>query len=170
MKAIYTDAAKQALESFRDRQQRLLEDLVSERKLVLGDEILEITASDIKAASERIQIYRPIQRRSQLTEIVTRAYIVIGISMMAGAFFYPQLIEIYYANKSQALLFLMGAFMAAVGWVYSFYVQSRLKRMEAEAYRAMRLDADAIKLSDKYESESNEILQRLSDITKGIKH
>jgi len=136
MKAVYTDAAKRELEAFQTRQQEMLESLVAERKLVLGDDVLEITASDIKAASEMIQIYRPAFRRTQSTELVTRAYIVIGIAMMVGSFFYPQLMEIYASNKTQALIFLMGATMAAMGWMFSYWVQTRHRRIleEAEAY------------------------------------
>ena len=138
MKAIYTDAAKLELEAFQARQQEMMEGLVAERKLVLGDEILEITASDIKAASERIQVYRPTLLRTQSTELVTRAYIVIGIAMMVGSFFYPQLAEIYASNKTQALIFFMGAAMASVGWLFSYWIQARRRRMreEAEAYMA----------------------------------
>lgn len=140
MKAIYTDAAKLELEAFQIRQQEMLEGLIAERKLVLGDEVLEITASDIKAAAERIQIYRPQFLRTQSAELVMRAYVVIGIAMMIGAFFYPQLLEIYSSNKTQAFIFAMGAAMAAMGWLFSHYLQSRRRRTleDFQAYMAAK--------------------------------
>jgi predicted phage tail protein len=139
MKAIYTDAATRELESFQSRQKDMLESVIAERKLVLGDEVLEITASDIKSASELIQIYRPSFRRTQSTELVTRAYIVTGILMMVGSFFYSKILEIYSSNRTQAMIFLMGAAMAAIGWLFSFWMQTRRRRMieEAQAYLAV---------------------------------
>ncbi len=158
MKAIYTDAAKLELEAFQARQQEMLEGLIAERKLVLGDDVLEITASDIKSASERIQVYRPAFRRNQSTELVTRAYVVIGIAMMAGSFFYPQLMEIYASNKAQALIFVMGAAMAAVGGIFSYWIQSRRRRIyeEAEAYMSSvsRREIEVLKSSAKPKSEA----------------
>lgn len=139
MKAIYTDAATRELESFQTRQKDMLESVIAERKLVLGDEVLEITASDIKSASELIQIYRPSFRRAQSTELVTRVYIVTGILMMVGSFFYSKILEIYSSNRTQALIFLMGAVMAAIGWLFSFWMQTRRRRVieEAQAYLAV---------------------------------
>lgn len=158
MKAIYTEAAQRELEAFKAHQQELLEGLVAERKLVLGDEVLEITASDIKSASERIRIYRPPLRRTQSTELVMRAYIVLGVVMMLGSFFYPQLLELYSSNKTQALIFFMGATMAAVGWVFNYWVQTRRKRMldEAEAYASFlkRKEFEFLKSSSRPEGEA----------------
>lgn len=135
MKAIYTDAAQRELAAFQSRQQEMLENIVAERKLVLGDDLLEITASDIKAVSERIRIYQPTLRTSQSTEFVTRAYIIIGFAMMIGAFFYPQLVELYASNRIQALTFFMGAIMAAIGGGFNYWIQAR-RRREQEYVKA----------------------------------
>lgn len=158
MKAIYTDAAQLELEAFQARQQEMLEGLIAERKLVLGDDVLEITASDIKGASERIQVYRPTLRRNQSTELVMRAYVVIGIVMMVGSFFYSQLMEIYASNKIQALIFFVGATMVAAGGLFNYLVQSRRKRMDEEmqAYMAAmnRHEIEVIKSSASPKSEA----------------
>jgi VIT1/CCC1 family predicted Fe2+/Mn2+ transporter len=125
MKAIYTDVAKSELEEFLVRQQEMLETVVAERKLVLGDDVLEITASDIKAASSLIQINRPVFRRYRSTELVTRLYIAMGVAMMVGGIFYPRLEEIYDTNRTQALVFITGAAMATIGWFTSYWVNAR---------------------------------------------
>ena len=52
MKVIYTESAKQALEAFKERQAKELEENICSRKYVFGDNTVEITASDIKEASE----------------------------------------------------------------------------------------------------------------------
>lgn len=117
MKIVYTDAAQRELVEFQQRQKVLLEELVSDRKHVYGDDVLEVTASDIKEAAHRIQPIRPTERRYQSSELLTRAYIIIGIVMMVGAFFYPQIQEILENNKTQALVFFMGASITAMGWL-----------------------------------------------------
>lgn len=147
MKALYTEAAARELESFKANQQLILEKIVAERKLVFGDEVLEITASDVKKASQRIRPIQPIIRHMRTTDIVTRAYIVIGIGLMVGAFFYPQIQVIFVENRIQAMIFFMGAAMAAIGWLFNYWVRFRrenldetenyflLKKMQNEALR-----------------------------------
>lgn len=130
MKAIYTDAAKRELEAFQSRQQQMMESVVADRKLVPGDEILEITASDIKAAARRIQV----SRRGALTaqakvELLMRAYIVIGVVIMVGSLFKSQLIALYASDRYLAWIFIMGAAMAAIGWVFNSWFQARRKRI-----------------------------------------
>lgn len=131
MKATYTSAAKLELEAFQKRQRDLLEKIVIERKRVYGDEELEITASDIKSASENFHVNKPRVKRNFLNEIVMRAYIVIGIAMMLSAIFHAQLIELYYSNKPQAVLFFTGAGMALTGWIFNQWISAR-RAQEAE--------------------------------------
>lgn len=128
MKVIYTDAAQQELAEFQKRQKKLLEDLISDQKLVLGDDALEITASDIKEAAHYIQAVRPTARRYQSSELLTRAYVVIGVVMMVGAFFYPEIQDLFDKSKTQALIFLMGAGMTAIGWLFGYWLKLRQRR------------------------------------------
>lgn len=135
MKAIYTEAAKSEIEAFRIRQQEMLEELVSERKSVFGDDILEITASDVKSAGDRIRVYRPNIARSRLNDLVTRSYFFIGVLMMIGAYFYPTLLELYSSNRTQALIFSMGAAIASMGALFGAVNTYRRRRMsEANEY------------------------------------
>lgn len=128
MKVIYTDAAQLELIEFQRRQKSLLEELVSERKVVYGDDVLEVTASDIKEAAHRIQPIRSTMRRYQSSELVTRAYVVMGVTMMVGAFFYPQIQEILEKNKTQAFIFFTGASITAMGWLFGSWLKLRQRR------------------------------------------
>ncbi len=128
MKVIYTDAAQRELVEFQQRQKAILEELVSDRKLVYGDDVLEVTASDIKEAAHRIQPIRPTVRRYQSSELLMRAYIIMGIAMMIGSFFYPQIKEILEKNKTQALIFFMGASITAAGWLFGYWLNLRRRR------------------------------------------
>lgn len=129
MKAIYTDTGKREFEAFQSRQQKMLERIVAEQKSVLGDDVLEITASDIKAAAGRIRVYHPGFGRVQTTLLAIRAYIIIGIAMMGGALAYPQLLELYSAKTPQAWLFFVGAAMTFAGWLFSYWIEARQQQM-----------------------------------------
>jgi hypothetical protein len=128
MKILYTDAALRELVEFQQRQKALLEELVSDRKHVFGDDILEITASDIKDAAHRIQPIRPTARRYQSSELLTRAYVAMGVAMMVGAFFYRQIQEIIETNRTQALIFFTGASITAIGWLFGYWLKLRQRR------------------------------------------
>lgn len=147
MRAIYTEAAKRELDAFHERQKILLEELVAERKAVLGDDVLEITASDIKDASQRIRTYRPTIRRYASTELVTRAYIVVGIVMMIGSFLYKDVIAFFETNRTQGMVFLMGASMTTIGWVFRYWLATRRRRYVEDAERYLSTVESSRRLS-----------------------
>lgn len=134
MKATYTEAALQALEEFRLSQQRSIEELIADRKAVLGDEELEITASDIKEAAQMIRIDRYEPRRYSFSHLVSRIYVVSGLLLMLGAFAYGPIRSLIEQNQIQAMLFFAGAGVSAVGALSGYYFST--KRREAESRRA----------------------------------
>lgn len=145
MKVIYTDAAQRELIEFQQRQKTLLEELISDRKLVYGDDVLEVTASDIKEAAHRIQPIRPTVRRYQSSELLTRAYVVMGVAMMIGAFFYPQIQEILQKNKTQALIFFMGASFTAMGWLFGYWLKLRQRRFAEQLNKLYFLESSRLR-------------------------
>jgi hypothetical protein len=134
MKIIYTAAAKPELDAFHFRQQASLESLVAKRKSVLGDDVLEITASDIKDAAKDIGVHQRHPEYFRRTRLVTSLYIFAGISLMVGAFFYPRIVEILAENKTQALVFLMGTILTAIGAVFRIWTQGRERDLVLEEY------------------------------------
>ncbi|HDR1022657.1 TPA: hypothetical protein QB352_001948, partial [Pasteurella multocida] len=48
MKVIYTETANIELDKFYKKQKKLLEKNIVEEKSIFGDEIIEVTSSDIK--------------------------------------------------------------------------------------------------------------------------
>lgn len=141
MKVIYTDAASRELREFQSRQKTLIERLVSDRKVIFGDDVLEITASDIKDAEQRIQAIRPSNRRYQSSLLVTRVYVVVGLGMMVGAFFYPQIQNIFEHNRVQALVFAMGGTIAAMGVVFGYVFRQRRQRFEEQLFKLQLLES-----------------------------
>lgn len=133
MKVIYTEAAEQEMINFHEQQRAMLEKLVAEKKVVFGDEVLEITASDIKEASRSIRVLRPTNIRYSSVQLVTKFYVALGILMMIGAIYYPRIAELFSENRTQGMLFLMGAVMTLIGLVANyFYVLRKRRYLEAE--------------------------------------
>lgn len=129
MKAIYTESAAKELNDFKEEQVKLLESLIAEKKLVPGDDVLEITVADIREMSRSIRPIKATMRRLQVTELVTRAYIIIGIILMVGSFFYKEIEYIIKNNETQAFIFFVGASMSVVGWLFKYWVALQRNRM-----------------------------------------
>jgi len=159
MKILYTNSAQRELVDFQQRQKMLLEELISDRKHVFGDDVLEITASDIKEAAHRIQPIRPAVRSYQSSELLTKAYVVMGIAMMVGAFFYREILYIFETNRTQALIFSTGAFITAIGSLFGYWVKLRRRRYAEQLSKLEFLESAQFQTTQERASEkpSNEI-------------
>lgn len=153
MKAIYTEAAKTELENFFSNQKTLLEQLISERKSVLGDEVLEITASDVKSVGWEIQIRRPL-RRMRYTELLSSIYMIAGGSTMVGSFYYQKIIDFYTANQTQAAVFIVGAGLTLIGLFTNIIVKNQRRRIGEASYREQKLR----------EAEDEMMMKRLREV------
>lgn len=133
MKVIYTEAAEQEMLIFQQQQKEILESLVAERKIIFGDDVLEITASDIKEASRKVRMFRPTNIRHSSVQILTKIYVVLGALMMISAILYPRISDLFYENRMQAMIFLLGAIIAVIGLLANyFYVLRRKRYLEVE--------------------------------------
>lgn len=133
MKVIYTEAAEQEMMNFHQQQKEMLEKLVAEKKVVFGDDVLEITASDIKEASRNIRVLRPTSIRYSNVQLLTKVYVALGVLMMVGAIYYPRIAELFQENRTQGMLFLMGAVVTLIGLLANyFYVLRKRRYLEAE--------------------------------------
>ncbi len=150
MKIQYTDAALQELQAFQSRQQKMLEQLISERKFVFGDETVEVTASDIKEASVFIRAYRPRAIRYSSMRLVSQAYIALGALIAFGGYFYPTFQNIFQENRVQAMAIVTGLIMMGVGGIAGYLYRARIRRYEEmeqfnyiERMRSSRDDKDS---------------------------
>ena len=132
MRVAYTENAKQELDSFYNRQRELLEDVIRDRKYVFGDDVVEITASDIREASRYIQpINIPRSRSTFMRAVVLQIYLIMGILTVLLGVFYPDLRRMLSDNPAQAVLVGCGialTFSSLVGQVYVRYRDERRKQ------------------------------------------
>jgi hypothetical protein len=116
MKITYTEAAQIELKAFHDRQQKLLEELIADKKVVLGDDTLEVTASDIKEESQNIITKRNISKSRYLRiQLITTTYIILGSFMIFFSLFFFEILHFFERNPTQAMIFLIGVSMIGAG-------------------------------------------------------
>ena len=115
MKVIYTDQAKTELNKFHEEQERKLEKIIAEKKVVYGDDALEITVSDIRYAKDKFRISFPLSNRRKRLYLIYKIYSIMGIFIMLLSFLYPYILEMMRENKEQTILLFMGFSMTIIG-------------------------------------------------------
>jgi hypothetical protein len=150
MKFQYTDAALQELQAFQSHQQKLLEELISERKFVFGDETVEVTASDIKEASSYIRAYRPRIARYSSLRSLSQIYVALGALISLGGYIYPSFQSLFVENRVQGMAILTGFVMMAFGGLAGYLYRARIHRYDEiermkdmERIRYFRNDKDS---------------------------
>ena len=115
MKVIYTDQAKTELNKFHEEQERKLEKIIAEKKVVYGDDALEITVSDIRYAKDKFKISFPLSNRRKRLYLIYKIYSIMGIFIMLLSFLYPYILEMMRENKEQTILLFVGFSMTIIG-------------------------------------------------------
>jgi hypothetical protein len=136
MKIIYTESGQQALDVFKQRQVQELEERIASRKYVFGDDVIEITAADIKQASEvRNTLPHAFARRSASQRILA-AYTILGLLMAVTGLFYEQFLGLFYRNPVQLVLVIGGVGLSIV----SYAMLQRFRDRDREIERLEQLE------------------------------
>ena len=115
MEVIYTNSAKEELEKFQKEQRERLEKIISDKKLVYGDDMLEITATDIKEAKNNLKISLIYTRKNNRIYLISRLYVILGLFITLTGFLYPLLKEILLVHREQAMMLILGITMTVIG-------------------------------------------------------
>jgi hypothetical protein len=133
MKIIYTESGKQALEVFKLRQVQELEERIASRKYVFGDDVIEVTASDVKQASEiRNTLPHAFARRSAAQGLLY-IYIIIGVLSAIVGLLYEQFLGLFHSQPIQLALVIggLGLSVASYAMLQRFRARERvLQQME----------------------------------------
>ena len=124
MEVIYTDQAKTELNKFHEEQERKLEKIIAEKKVVYGDDALEITVSDIRYAKDKFKISFPLSNRRKRLYLIYKIYSIMGIFIMLLSFLYPYILEMMRENKEQTILLFMGFSMTIIGGLGLFIAKN----------------------------------------------
>ena len=122
-KVSYTEAAERKMVEILDRHKRDLEQYVIRRKLVPGDEFVEVTASELEDAARHVSIRDP--RSTQLRTTIFRLYTFMGVVMTGAGLFYDRFRQM---DPFQLMLVVMGVSVTLAG----IYGSSILARREKE--------------------------------------
>jgi H+/Cl- antiporter ClcA len=131
MKIIYTESGQKALEEYKLRQVQVLEERVTSLKYVFGDDVVEVTASDIKQASEtRSSPLIRVRERQSLTRSLLAVYVVLGILMGVFGLFYDQIFLLLRRNPTQLLLSVSGISVSLASYLMLARLRSRDREIE----------------------------------------
>lgn len=146
MKVIYTESGKQALEAYKAKKVAELEVRIKERKYVLGDDLIEVTASDIKESSEGHYAENSYRfKRFSLQKMILQIYMVFGFIAMIVGLFYGQIVALVQDRPEQLLLVVGGAAFSVICAV----MLARIRAREQEEDVFSRLSKIASKEPDR---------------------
>lgn len=140
MKVEYTASGKEELLEFQSRQQKLLEELIAEKKYVIGDETLEVTATDIKETQHRLRpVSRYAERRALTTRLILPVYVLGGVGMMIYAFFHKDIQRVIYEQEVLWSVGLAGLLTTIAGIFFSWYLNERNRRIRMISREEQRI-------------------------------
>jgi hypothetical protein len=127
MKVIYTKSAQNELERFHSIKEKQLEDIIKREKYVLGDDVIEITASDIKKAEKQFYIAESNFKRP-LTSMLLKVYSVLGLLMIIGGLFYNELKAFLEGDPIQQMLVLSGLGLSIASLFANYFLKLKRQR------------------------------------------
>ncbi|MGY4676331.1 hypothetical protein ACWIT3_01155 [Pasteurella sp. P03HT] len=126
MKVIYTETANIELDKFYKKQKELIEKNIIEEKSIFGDEIIEVTSSDIKKASEGIIYINKRNNKIRILEQLSKIYLIIGalITLLGG--FYPYF-DFFIKSEPQKVAVVVGLSMTLFSIIISIFLFDKRK-------------------------------------------
>lgn len=130
MKITYSHSGAVELDRFLQKRKEELEQLLRREKYVLGDEELEITASDILKAEHKFKTLDRPRTASQLNRLkfLVRIYLLAGIAMLIAGFFYQDIRTILSGDPIQKMLVVAGFSFSLFSVFASYYIKERTNR------------------------------------------
>lgn len=130
----YTDTANKKLDELQLRYREELERILVSKKLIPGDDFVEVTASDIDEASRYFKFVRPVRNSSKYLVLIV--YFVFGLIATFVGLFYEDFRYIMENRPTQAMIILVGLTMMIVSFIGYFYFRQRDRQRESfEKYR-----------------------------------
>jgi len=133
----YTDTALEQLEKFKKEQVTNLEEYLVKDKYVLGDDLVEITASDIKEALDNMKVSYSRKResssflfKSEAIKTASIVYTTLGMIITIGAFYYEKFIDLLIEKPTTAKLALVGIIMTMLGLLMNFTIRRKEREMK----------------------------------------
>lgn len=117
----YTDAAQDRLEKLKLDFIGQLEGVIEERKYVPGDNLIEVTASDLEIASKLIRVSST--KKLEILPLTLFAYMLLGLAMAVVGIFYSELESIFTKDPQRGVLVIGGFILLALSAIGLFWVR-----------------------------------------------
>jgi len=135
----YTDTAQERLDRLYLEFKDQIEDYIRSTKYNLGDDFIEVTASDIEEIRRRIRIIRPYKSTYSRSMIMYLS-IVFGVILMIFGIYYDSIMAIFKeGNPVRLFATLYGLLMIIFGVFYLFIFKQR-KNKENAYFEKMERD------------------------------
>ena len=142
---IYTEAAKERLRFLHFKVDREVEKYFEETKLVPGDEIIEITGSDIEKISDRIRISSPRGSQAFIKQAILLAYTFSGVLFIAIGIFYSEVKEIFEREPVRLAFILSGVIMVFFSMLSVNLLSLKSKKEDAERRQSAEREIEDMK-------------------------
>ena len=138
---IYTEASTKKLEIVIEDLKKRMERDIYDSKYYLGEDNIEITASDIEDIYRRVRIIKKDYKSyssKRMMKLVFPLYFFLGIFTMVFGLFYEQIQYIIHESPTSLMLILGGFLCSLLGGVMYLFIKQReneRKETERQMYR-----------------------------------
>jgi len=146
LKIEYTKSGQEKLDRFYKEFEQQIVEHIKQRKYAPGDEVIEITASDIDEVTNKIKIIQP--NKSQLKQFVLFTYTMLGVLITLVGLFYSDFLHIIRNEPNRLIFITSGIFLSTLSLFFSYYLKLRQKR-EKEIFE---VDIEKKKIEDLYKT------------------
>ncbi len=164
IKYVFTEEARKLLPDYLESSKKTLFDEVKNQKYVFGDDVIEITASDIKRAieSNKRKSFLESDKRTRNSKIrlLIQIYIIAGVLIAVLSVFATPISMYIFQDPLRGAMLMIGAGMAFVGGIMSFLIKQK-DRMLVEAI-------DITTKSNETDTSLDELSRQISDLLKQI--
>jgi hypothetical protein len=126
---VYTPEAEKRLDIAKNEFVEKLEEAVKSRKYYPGDEVLEITASDIEIASKYVVFRKPNAMATKLNILII--YMIFGFLLTVTGLFYEEFINLVRSNPTR-IIFVAAGFTTSLMSLF-MYIKYKHEAQESAA-------------------------------------
>jgi pilus assembly protein TadC len=141
---IYTDSASKKLESVLEKIKKDITDDVINSKNYPGEELIEITASDIEDTYERVVIRNKktkFDSRSRMIKLILPVYFIMGILITIYGLFRKDIQDLISGDKVE-LTYVLTGFIVSLTTGAAFYLLKQRENERKREYLKEKLDIE----------------------------
>jgi hypothetical protein len=135
---IYTDSASKKLDSILNNFKQRLTDDIQESKNYPGEELIEITASDIEEIYERVTIRSRRSKngtKSSMIRLILPIYFIAGIALVLYGFFSEQIQQLINNDRNSIIYILTGFIISLTTGTMYYLIKQRESERKRDLYR-----------------------------------